>query len=92
MEARGMTVRETVDARKTRFEETDLEELFSSAKEVVVAKGKKTLRFAVGDEMDWSAFAGEALGRSGNLRAPTVRVGKRMLVGYSDGVWEEFFD
>ena len=87
MNAHELTVRETVDARKTRFGEEDLEALFKGAKEVVVTKGKKAERFQPGDD----GLAAAALGRSGNLRAPAVRVGKRWLVGYSDEPWGAFF-
>jgi hypothetical protein len=87
MKSRALTVRETVDARKERFGEDDLADLFKGAKEVVVAKGKKSLSFKPSDD----GLAAVALGRSGNLRAPTVKVGKRYLVGYSDGVWADFF-
>lgn len=88
MDAHELTVRETVDARKTRFAEDDLKALFKGAKEVVVTKGKKAETFKPDDE----GLAAAALGRSGNLRAPAVRVGKRWLVGYSDAPWETFFD
>ena len=37
-----------------------------------------------------NSFAKAALGRSGNLRAPTIRVGERFLVGYSQQAYEEF--
>jgi hypothetical protein len=86
-----VTVRETVDARKTKFGAGELAGLLGDAKEIVVAKGKKSLLFKVGKDLDWDEVEGVALGRSGNLRAPTVRVGKRVLVGYSDDVWESFF-
>jgi len=87
MESRALTVRETVDARKLKYGEDDLDEVFKGAKEIVVAKGKRSLSFRPGDP----ALADEALGRSGTLRAPTVRVGARFLVGYSDAAWDEFF-
>ena len=83
-----MTVRETVDARKTKFGDDDLAGLFKGAKEVVVAKGKKSLSFKPGDP----ELVDVALGRSGNLRAPTVKVGKRYLVGFNQEVWEAFFE
>ncbi len=87
MDAHELTVRETVEARKTRYGEEDLEALFQGAKEVVVTKGKKAESFKPGD----AGLAGAALGRSGNLRAPAVRVGKRWLVGFSDAPWDAFF-
>lgn len=87
MADRDLTVRETVDAKKIRIGSDDLAELFAGAQEVVVTKGKKCENFQPDDE----ALVSAALGRSGNLRAPTVRVGKRYLVGYSDEPWESFF-
>lgn len=85
-----MTVRETVDARKTKFGEGELESLLGDAQEIVIAKGKKALTFSSADA-DWSEIESIALGRSGNLRAPTVKVGKRALVGFSAEVWDAFF-
>jgi arsenate reductase-like glutaredoxin family protein len=57
-----------------------------------VAAGKKTLSFSMDDRLDWSEVAAAALGRSGNLRAPTIRSKDRVLVGYSDAAWEAFFE
>ena len=71
---RQMTV---VHHRETRFGEDDLKALFKGASEVVVTKGKKAESFKPGDD----GLAAAAVGRSGNLRAPAVRVGKRWLVG-----------
>jgi len=85
-----MAVRETVDARKTKYGSGDIAPLFVDASEVVVAKGKTAVRFdpKTASIDDIEALA---LGRSGNLRAPTIRVGKRVLVGFADPVWVEFF-
>ena len=50
---------------------------------VIVAKGKKVATFEVssdsGDEM-----VNAMLGPTGNLRAPTVRSGKTLLVGFNE--------
>ena len=80
-----------MDARKQRFGEGELDTVFKAVKEVVVAKGKKSLSFKISKDLDWAELEAVALGRSGNLRAPTILVGKRALVGYSDPSWEEFF-
>ena len=80
-----------MDARKQRFGEGELDTVFKTVKEVVVAKGKKSLIFKISKDLDWAELEAVALGRSGNLRAPTILVGKRALVGYSDPAWEEFF-
>lgn len=31
------------------------------------------------------------LGPTGNLRAPTIRIGKKLLVGFEAGMFTEFF-
>lgn len=79
-----------MNARKVQYTADDLAALFDGAEEVVVAKGKKVLTFDPARDTD--ALFAEALGRSGTLRAPTLRVGKRFLVGYSDEAWTAFFD
>lgn len=89
MKKHALAVRETVDARKIKYAEADLGVLFQGATEVVVAKGKKVLSFD--PRKDAAALAAEALGRSGTLRAPTIKVGKRYLIGYGDEAWSQFF-
>lgn len=85
MQARGITVRETVDAKKQRYGEEDLATVFAGASTVVVAKGKNAARFAADDP----ALRAAALGPSGNLRAPAVRSGDRWLIGFHEQSWAE---
>lgn len=54
---------------------------------VVVAKGKKVLEFTLADLEDRAAFEKAVIGPSGNLRAPTARVGKTFLVGFNQEMW-----
>ncbi len=64
--------------------------LMNDAETVLVAKGKKLLRFDV-KTADADELAGVILGRSGTLRAPAIRVGKTFVVGYhADGYGEVF--
>lgn len=59
-----------------------------AANRVIVAKGKKVSEFAPGGKA--AAEVVEAmLGPTGNLRAPTIRKGKTIVVGYNDDVFEE---
>jgi len=89
MESHALAVRETVNTKAEKFGNADLAALFKGAKTVVVAKGKKSVSFDPKTELE--ELTAVALGRSGNLRAPTVKVGKRYLVGFSQDVWEAFF-
>jgi len=62
-------------------------ELVKQAAKVIVAKGKAVQEHAGGRP---SAMVLEAvLGPTGNLRAPTLRVGKTLLVGFSEEVYRK---
>ena len=53
-------------------------------KRLRVAKGSKVLEFDLsGDGLSDSGLLGLLLGRSGKLRAPTIRTGDTLLVGYN---------
>ena len=74
----------TVDARKETLAGEDAWQLLSSAREILVAKGKKVLTF--NPKVDAKeAILVAALGRTGNLRAPTLRIGDRLMVGFGEG-------
>ena len=62
--------------------------LAGAASRVIVAKGNRVVEFRPGrDEAEEIADA--MLGPTGNLRAPTIRVGKTVVVGYNDEVYQE---
>jgi hypothetical protein len=64
----------------------DAEELAKSAVRVIVAKGKRVAEFATGGKAPKDAVDA-MLGPTGNLRAPVVRSGKTVLVGFDDDAW-----
>jgi hypothetical protein len=88
----GATVRETVNAGKQRFGPGDLAVVFEEANKVLVAKGKKLLVF---DMKSTAAsdpeFRKAVIGPSGYLRAPTLRTGKTMLVGFHAEAFSDRF-
>jgi hypothetical protein len=56
---------------------------------VTVAKGKKVQNFtAVAD--DKTAILQQAMGPSGNLRAPTYRVKDRFIIGFNAELYEDW--
>lgn len=77
-------VRETVDAKKQRYGPKDLKALFAGAKQILVCRGAKVTELDPADSAGLSA----ALGNSGNLRAPTARIGKTWLVGFGEATWK----
>ena len=62
-------------------------DLMDSAKQIVVAKGKRLETF-VPTEDSQEAILKAVIGRSGSLRAPTIRSGDVFLVGYNETLYE----
>ena len=77
-------------APKHKFDRDQSLELMTQADTVLVAKGKKLLRFEMASA-DSDELAGVILGRSGTLRAPAIRVGKTFLVGFHAEAYTEIF-
>ena len=78
--------KEEVNASKKLGRE-DASELASAASKLVVAKGKKVSTFDLKTKVEDEAIDA-MLGPTGNLRAPTMRVGKTLVVGFNDDAYE----
>lgn len=63
-----------------------------AAQRLIVAKGKKvtTVELRATSPAD-AALAALMLGPTGNLRAPTIRVGQTLVVGYNDEAFAAIF-
>ncbi len=84
------TIREDVDAKKVKFDEDAVWDLVRKYEVVVIAKGKTVLELPpVMANRD--AILKEVMGRSGNLRAPSVAVGSRLLVGFNETMYKGIF-
>jgi arsenate reductase-like glutaredoxin family protein len=58
--------------------------------ELIVARGKKVERVDLRKgKPDKATLTRLMIGPSGNLRAPTLRVGKRILVGFDEKSYED---
>lgn len=64
-------------------------ELIVAADTIHIAKGRKLEVFTGADKAD--DFVAKMLGSTGNLRAPTVVVGRRVLVGFNEETYGEVF-
>ena len=61
------------------------------ASTVVIAKKGNVTRFAMKtDPPDDASLLENMLGPTGNLRAPTIRKGKTLLVGFDEASYLEF--
>jgi len=58
------------------------------ASRVVVMKGKKVQEFEPGGKAP-KALVDVMLGPTGNLRAPTLKIGKTVLVGFNEEIFQD---
>lgn len=80
-------MRETVSASR-KLGKADAARLVREATHVIVAKGRKVDRFEPGGRAQPDAVAA-LLGPTGNLRAPTLLVGKTLLVGFDESAYRD---
>ncbi len=85
-----MHVKDVTDAAKHRKGRADALALAKRATKLVVARGKKVVTVDMKkDAPDDETLAGLLLGPSGNLRAPTIRSGRTLYVGFSENAYRE---
>ena len=90
MEARSVEVKEKVSASKKLGRE-HAQELLAKASKMTVAKGKKVDEFKGGKSATDEAIDA-MLGSTGNLRAPAIVIGKTLLIGFNEPVYQGVFD
>ncbi len=76
---------ETVPASR-KLQRDAAEQLLAAANIAHVAKGRKIQAFT-GDERLSEEAVSALLGATGNLRAPTLRLGDTLLVGFNEDVY-----
>jgi len=87
LEASKTKIKETVPAsRKLGID--DARQMLQTSGKLIVAKGKKVQAFDLGAAPTDEAVTA-MLGPTGNLRAPTIRVGKTVLVGFDEATYAE---
>ncbi len=79
LDALGTPVAKTRLSKKEPLSDAEVQELLKSVEEVVLGKGKsaRTLK-AKETQLD------DLRGPTGNFRAPLLKVGKRLLVGFHE--------
>ena len=87
MDASGITPKESVPASRKLGAE-DARSLAAAAATVIVAKGKQVQSFKPGGKPTREVIEA-MLGPTGNLRAPTIVVGKTLVVGYSEESYKD---
>jgi arsenate reductase-like glutaredoxin family protein len=90
LETNAVGVSEQTDATKERKGREEALALARAAAQVVVAKGKSVVTFDMKREPpNDETLLAHLLGPTGNLRAPTVRKGKTLLVGFSADAYQD---
>mgnify|MGYP006178688389 FL=1 len=89
MEANKIAIAETVSAN-TKLQAVDAKDMLTSASKLIAMKGKKIVEFDVKNSVSQDAVQA-MLGPTGNMRAPTLRVGKSLLVGFNEEVFSQKF-
>lgn len=84
-----MTIGTVVDARKERIDADEAWELIRAARSITTARGRKHQAWDPRTD-DKAAILKQVMGPSGNLRAPTFRVGDAFVVGFSPGFYAEW--
>jgi hypothetical protein len=65
--------------------------LISAVKNVYIVKGKKIIRMEPFPE-NQSDILKSAMGRSGNLRAPTLKTREAVYIGFNDLIYQSLLD
>ena len=90
MGAGDVQIVEQVSAAK-KLGADDAAKLLDGATKLIAAKGRKVVEFDL-KTADRDEAVAAMLGPTGNLRAPTLRRGKTIVVGYSDDTYADLFD
>jgi arsenate reductase-like glutaredoxin family protein len=79
-----------VNATKVRIGRDGALALLAGMDRLIAARGKSVADFDLKkDRPDDETLLAHLLGPTGNLRAPTARVGKTLLVGFNDDVYRQ---
>ena len=73
-----------------KLQASDARDMLKSVNKLIAMKGKKVAEFDVRSRVGKDAVDA-MLGPTGNMRAPTVKVGKSLLVGFNEEVFQQTF-
>jgi arsenate reductase-like glutaredoxin family protein len=89
LEKNDLRPSEQADAGKKPRGKTEALALAKTVDRIVAAKGKKIVTFDMKkDRPDEATLLSHLLGPTGNLRAPTIRKGRTLLVGFNPDAYD----
>ncbi|MBU0483904.1 MAG: hypothetical protein KKB30_05255 [Proteobacteria bacterium] len=80
---------QSVDARQNKIDQAQAWKMLSSAAKVIAARGQKVQEWQPASGTK-EAILAAVIGPSGNLRAPTLRIGDVFLVGFNADLYNGF--
>ena len=86
LEGSGAEIKLLRSARKEPFQDKEIRDLLKQVSTVIVSKGKKSVRRKVSE-----VKPADLKGPTGNYRAPIVRKGRTLLVGFSQEALDQVF-
>jgi hypothetical protein len=91
LETHGIAVQETVPAQR-KLGRAEALAMARQARRLIAAKGNKvTVLDLTAQPPSDEVLARLMLGPTGNMRAPTMRVGQTVLIGYNDRAFADVF-
>lgn len=86
---KGIVIDESIDAQKTPIGDEAAWNLLKEAEEIVVGRGNAYRSFTPsptgkGDILEI------CIGRTGNLRAPALRIGNRFIIGFNSDMYARY--
>ena len=79
------------NARKVKLDGDAVWAKMHTAGQIFAAKGRKKVLQWTPSEENREEILSEVIGRSGNLRAPTLLVDGQFVVGFNDGLYDQVF-
>ncbi len=80
---------ETTDASRVRLGRDEALALARKVRRIIVGRGKKAVVLDMKNAPPDDELAALLLGRSGNLKAPTLRIGDTLVVGFSEEGYQQ---
>ena len=81
-----------INAKKETYGSEDALALLDGVSTLYAAKGKKLVKVDLNkDELTADELKKLMLGPTGNLRAPTLRKGKTLMVGFHEETYDKLF-
>ena len=92
LDEHGIKITTQDDARKIPLVEADALRLLNQANDLYVTRGTKVIHIDLKTgRPDDDTLLGLLIGPSGKLRAPTLKFGKTLVVGFDQATYEQVF-